>query len=116
MLPRSALSLVAAVTFADMAHATYLSYPQWIQLSDTAQAFYVEGAFDSFTSLAEKTDPLVPALVDCVSRKQITAAQIAKGMAESADRQPQYRTTTVPQLMLLHLYDICGLAAGLLSK
>src|SRR5262245_12278163 len=108
MLPMLGTAIVAAgLNLAALPN--YFTYAEWLRLSDEGRAAYIAGTFDSLVNHYDDEAGRAVAnhYSECVTRAQLSSAQMGDKLRTYVNTRPELRTGTVQAALLKFLADLC---------
>jgi hypothetical protein len=102
----SLMTLVFLTSFAQPSGATWLTYSEWQQLPQASQAFYIAGAFDTYSTLGNFDR--YKHFEGCVKRRGITLQQLSANIEKFASTRPRLQNSFVHLAMANYLLQLCG--------
>jgi len=92
------------------AHAqVYYSYPQWDRLSESDQAIYIAGAYDSLVSIASpNTASAARHYSRCLASNRLSSEQLARNVRAFVAARPDLQKGPVQGGLVNYLVELCG--------
>jgi hypothetical protein len=105
------------------AQAYYVTYQQWLAMSEGPRSAYLIGSFDGY--LYDDTQFFVSQQwqIDatfhyemCLSKAKMTSGQLAMNVINFARDKPELHTQPVQHVLMNYLFAACGAPPGLKAK
>ena len=104
------IAVLLSALLLGQAHAqVYYSYPQWDRLSESDQAVYIAGAYDSLVSIASpNTASAARHYSRCLASNRLSSEQLARNVRAFVASRPDLQKGPVQGGLVNYLVELCG--------